>query len=262
MYFYKMGLDGKRLPQGSTQEAFMKTKYALACGLALGVVCMAGCGGGSGRLNQSSVSVSGIGTVTAEPDMIQMNVALSHSAQTTKAAQEEVSRRVKQTLQVLKDANIPDKNIQTASLSFSPEYDYAGRRILVGQRAEQRIAFSMDDISDDKVSGVIDQLILINGIELNQINFSVKDPTEYFAKSRELAFQKAMEKATQYAELSKLKVRKVLNISEDGPRQIMPLMNNMRMMDAAAGAKEMSSTALPIGELEVTTTISVMFLMD
>jgi uncharacterized protein YggE len=232
--------------------------------LILPVIFLSGCDTNK-QQNQSTISVYGVGTVLVQPDMIQMSITLSHVAQTTKAAQEEVSKMVKQALKILKDANIEDKNISTASLTFHSEYEYTTRRILIGQKAEQRITFSIDDINsgNEKVSGIIDQLIRINGIELNYINFSVKNTTEYFIRSRELAFQKASEKANQYAELSKLKIIKVLGISEEGTPQISPLSNRLLnqsiLVDAAVPDV---STVLPMGELEITTRISVSFLLD
>jgi uncharacterized protein YggE len=113
-------------------------------------------------------------------------------------------------------------------LRFNSEYEYTNRRVLIGQKAEQRISFSIDDINndDERVSRIIDQLIKINGIELDKINFSVKNNTEYFVKSRELAYQKAVDKANQYDELSKLKIIKVLNISEEANQAISPINNN------------------------------------
>jgi uncharacterized protein YggE len=228
--------------------------------LILTVVFLSGC---DKKQNQSTISVLGAGTVLVQPDMVQMSISLSKVAPTTKAAQEEVSKMVRQALKVLKDADIEDKNINTASLTFHSEYEYTNRRILVGQRAEQRITFSIEDISnDEKISGIIDQLIQINGIELNYINFSVKDTTEYFIRSRELAFQKAEEKAKQYAELSKLKMVKVLSISEEGTQQIMPMntmMNNMRASFDEVKLAGGSSTVVPMGELEITTRVFVVF---
>jgi len=73
--------------------------------------------------NQSTIVVSGIGTVAAQPDMIQMSITLSKVAQTTKMAQEEISKMVRQVMKILKEANIEDKNINTASLRFNSEYD-------------------------------------------------------------------------------------------------------------------------------------------
>ena len=244
----------------------MKTKHFWVYFLILITLVVSGCTGKTE--NQSTISVFGTGTVLVQPDIIQMNISLSNVAQTTRAAQEEVSKMVRQTLSILKNADIEDKNISTASLSFNSEYDYSiGKRILIGQKAEQRITFSIENINNDneKVSRVIDQLIQINGIELNRLNFSVKNNTEYFVKSRELAFQKAVEKAEQYAELSGLKIKKVLSISEEGNQQISPINNrltNQQALFAMDDAEYYSgSTIVPTGELEITTRILALFQM-
>ena len=213
---------------------------------------------------QSVISVNGTGTVMAQPDMLQMIISLSETAPTTWQAQTEVNNKVKAALQILKDAEIEDKNISTASLNFSPEYDWAQGRVLLGQKAEQTISFLINNIKSDdgKISKIIDRLIQINGIELRHIAFSVKDSADLYVRSRELAYQKAREKALQYAELSGLKIIKTLTISEEGSQQIFPrnvMRNQMNMSfstDAAAGS---ASSVVPSGELEITTTIFVSF---
>jgi uncharacterized protein YggE len=181
-------------------------------------------------------------------------------------AQEEVSNMVRQTMSILKEANIEDKNINTASLTFNSEYEYhPNGRTLVGQKAQQSITFSIEDIiaNNEKVSGIIDRLIQINGIELNQISYSVKNTTEYYVRSRELAYKKAVEKANQYAELSNLRIIKVLSITDQGNQQVLPMSNrsNQPMFDAEMAAGSDASTILPIGELEITTNILVVFLL-
>lgn len=229
-------------------------------------LALTACGGSEWHRSQSTVSVVGTGTVMAQPDMVQMNIALSHTAKTTGEAQQEVNKMVAQSLEVLKDFGIEKKNISTASLTFSPQFEFVnGRRNLIGQSARQTITFSVDDIqtNGERVSQIIDRLVRINGIELNQMNFGVKDNTDHFVQSRELAFQKAAEKARQFADLSGLKVGRVLSILEEGSPQIMPMNNMLRaqsavLMDAAGG----SPTILPSGEQEITTRISVVFLLE
>ena len=214
---------------------------------------------------QSVITVYGTGTVMAQPDMVQMIISLSETAPTTWKAQTEVNAKVKEALLILKEAEIEDKNISTASLLFSPEYDWGQGRILLGQKAEQTINFFINDIKNDdgKISKIIDKLIQINGIELRHIAFNVKESAELYVRSRELAYQKALDKAVQYAELSGLKIVKTLTISEDGNLQIFPsnVMRNQGnaflSMDAAAGS---SVSVVPSGELEITTTILVSFL--
>ena len=241
----------------------MKTIYILVFALLSVVVFVSGCNKETGQ--QSTISVFGTGTVSVQPDIIQMSITLSNVAQTTKEAQEEVSKMVKQALSILKEAKIEDKNINTASLNFSSEYEYTNKRTLVGQRAQQTITFSIENITNDaeKSSWIIDQLIQINGIELNQVNYSVKNTTEYYVKLRELAYQKAVEKANQYAELSNLKLIKVLSISDQGTQQVSPTSNRFsrQLADDIVMAGGDGSTVLPIGELEITTSILVLFLL-
>jgi len=230
------------------------------------VVFMFGCEKNNQK-KQSTISVYGIGTVLAQPDIIQMGITLSNVNKTNKAAQDEVNKMVRQALAVLKNAGIEDKNIMTASLTFRSEYEYTNRRILVGQRAEQSIIFSVDNIDNDseRVSEIIDKLIQINGIELNQINFSVKNTTEYYVKSRELAYQKAVEKANQYAALSNLKIVKVSSISEEANQQVSPISNRMmnnKLAYEAATSDAGASTIVPMGELEITTRIFIEFLLE
>ncbi|MDR0320628.1 MAG: SIMPL domain-containing protein [Treponema sp.] len=241
----------------------MKVKHLGVCFLLLTALFITGCG----RQNQSTISVFGTGTILVQPDLIQMYITLSNVARTTKIAQEEVSRMVRQALAVLKEADIEDKNISTTSLTFNSEYEYRNNgRVLLGQKAEQRITFSIDEINNDseKVSRIIDQLIQINGIALNQIKFSVRNNTEYFIKSRDLAFQKAVEKAEQYAELSKLRIVKVLSVSEEGNQQISSMNNRLasqQLYEAAMEDSVAGSTVVPTGELEITTRILVVFLL-
>ena len=228
------------------------------------IMLISGCNGN--LQNQSTISVFGTGTVLAQPDMIQMTITLSNVAQSTRTAQEAVNRMVRQALEILKNNGIEDKNISTTSLTFRSEYEYTTRRILVGQRAEQILTFSIDNINNDteneKVSRIIDQLIQINGIEMNQINFGVKNNTEYFVRSRELAFQKAMEKASQYAKLSNLKIKKVLSISEEVYQQNTPMNRFTNQLVFAEAARDVGSTIVPTGELEITTNIKVVFVLE
>jgi uncharacterized protein YggE len=243
----------------------MKIKHFCVYFQILFILLILGCN--NNQQNQSTISVFGTGTVFVQPDVIQMSIRLSNVAETTRIAQESVSRMVRQALTILDEAGIEDNNISTASLTFRSEYEWTNRRILVGQRAEQELTFSVDNINNNNensnVSRIIDQLIQINGIELNQINFGVKDSAEYFIRSRELAFQKAVEKANQYAELSGLKIIRVLSISEGVNQQISPISNRLtnQLQDTSA-SREASSTILPTGELEITTNISVIFVLE
>lgn len=249
----------------------MKTKHLLAYGLtaAAAVTILSGCAHHTMRGGQTStVTVSGVGTVSVVPDMVNMNISMNKTDRTTTLAQSAVNAMSGRALAILKESGIEDKDIRTASLRFNPEYEWSnGRSILTGQRAEQSINVAVRGIGQDakKLARIIDRLAEIDGIVLNNIDFGIADNAGNFVDSRKLAFEKALQKAQLYAELSGLKVGRVLSLTEDGATEPTPLYRggaiNQTKMEASfdAGA---ASTMLPSGQMDVTSRISVTFLLE
>lgn len=244
----------------------MKAKILSACCLAAAVVVLSGCVQPSVQQEPSTVTVSGVGTVSVAPDMVRMTVSMSRVERTTRLAQEAVGRMAGQVLAILGEAAIEDKDIQTASLRFNPEYEWrSNRSVLIGQRAEQSIDFAVRRIGEDaeKVARLIDRLSEIDGIVMNQIDFGVADNTEHFVRSRELAFEKAMQKAEQYASLSGLRVGRMLSLSEDGANPAAPLYRSAAVNQfKVEAAMDAASTVLPSGQMEITTRISAVFVLE
>jgi len=218
------------------------------------------------RTFDSNITVSGTGTIYAQPDNAQLTISLYHVARTTKLAQDEVSKKARRVMDILKKNNIEDKNISTASLSFRSEYDYRNvGRVFLGQRAEQRLTISVEGIKEDAdlLSRIIDEVSEINGIDLENIYFNVKNNTEFFARSRELAFQKAMDKAKQYANLAGLEIVKVTNIAEEGNQYYSPFayagtMNRaMATNEALLSKSDAGMSVLPSGEFEITSRVMI-----
>ena len=212
------------------------------------------------KKSEVTVSVNGIGAVTAEPDMAEIFVSLTFVAPTTRQAQEEVNRMSASLLEIFKKTGIEDRNIRTASLSFRPEYEYGNNRVtLAGQRVEQTIAVTIHEINaaPGRLSGILDEITSIDRVILQQIEFGIKDRSSLFSQSRELAYKKALEKATQYASLAGFKTVKPVSILEFDNNDFVPLAQN-RFADSLART---AATNLPTGELEVTSQVTVVFVL-
>ena len=210
--------------------------------------------------SKTIVSVNGIGSVTAEPDMAEIFVSLTFVAPTTRLAQEEVNKMSAGLLEIFKKAGIEERNIRTASLSFRPEYEYDNNRVtLAGQRVEQSMAVAIHEINaaPGRLSGILDEITSIDRVVLQRIEFGIKDRSSLFSQSRELAYKKALEKATQYASLAGLKIVKPISISEFDNNDFVPLVQN-RLAD---GLARTAATNLPTGELEVASQITVVFVL-
>ena len=252
----------------------MKKSIAKLCVALLAIAAapvLLGCGTMGRRVPPSTVAVSGFGVVRAQPDTVRMDILLRYTAATTRRAQEEVNGMVRQAMEILQDAGVEDRNIATMMLRFSPEYDWGqqGRRFL-GQRAEQAISFTIDDIdsggrASGNVSDIIDRLIGINGIELQGMHFSVRNTAELHSRARELAYRDALEKARQYAGLSGQRIVRAITVAEEGgvmavPRQTRAAGQVMFAADAMPVAAE-AATMLPAGEVEIFARILVEFLV-
>ena len=214
--------------------------------------------------DHSTVLVSGIGIILVQPDMVQMNINTSYTAQTMQQAKREVDTKMQQIMNILKSDNIEDKDIKTVSLGYDREIEYInGRNVLIGQRAHQAIVITINDIinNPNRLPELLDKLTAIDRVVITNIIFDTKDKTELFSQSRELAYQKALDKANQYAELTGHKIVKALRVSEERNRDILraPAYSNVAYDTAGYST---GASAVPTGEQEVITEIIVTFLME
>jgi uncharacterized protein YggE len=108
---------------------------------------------------------------------------------------------------------------------------------------------------------LLDKITVIDRVVIRDIRFDTENKTELFKQSRELAYQKAFDKASQYADLSGLKIVKALTISEERSRDIL---FGAYQSNVAYRAAELSvpAASVPTGEQEVTSEIAVTFLLE
>jgi uncharacterized protein YggE len=206
--------------------------------------------------NQSTVTVSGIGTIFFQPDMVRMTIGFSHTAQTTKEAKEEVAKTIRQMLDILKEEGVEEKNIKTVSIYYEEATEHTDRgRIHLGQRAQQSIMVEINDIekNPNRFPVLLDRLAAFDGVRIWNSKFDIKNKTELYKQSREFAYQDALDKASQYAHLSGRKIVKVLSIRE----------NEYSVQSAALLSNdEYESFSVPRGEQKVASTIMVTFLLE
>ena len=211
---------------------------------------------------QNSISVSGEGKITAVPDIVRINAGVSEMADTTKEAQDKANEKLTKIIDILKEHDVPERNIQTSNLSFRPEYDWKGDdgRKLIGQRVSQTLTIKIPGIDKDaeRVTNILDALGVINGLEMNSVNFDIEDKKDFFSQAREQAFEKALQKAEELAEFGDVTLGKPITISE-GTVQYRPMAyQNFAMKEMAMDAG-MGGSSLPAGELDVTASVNVIF---
>ncbi len=230
-----------------------KTNTKLLISAILSFLLFASCAHQPG--GDMGITVTGSGAVSAAPDMARITLSLSELEDTTAAAQEKVSGMTARTLKILGDHRIADEDIQTRTLTFSPEYDWTDQgRKLLGQRARQTLVVAVKEIQESpaRLSELLDQLAEIDGIELQNIEFDLIEKDELAARARSLAFEKAAAKAAQYADLAGRPLGEVLRIQESSSPAAFPANARLMLAEAAPGA-------VPAGEMEISVQVTLLY---
>ncbi len=214
----------------------------------------------NGRVSDT-ISVSGDGKVTARPDMVELTVSISSLANTSQQSLDKTNQKVSQITQVLKDNNLPDTDYQTTGLNIYTEYDYSSEyRRIIGQRSTQSLDIKIKKIDNKatKAAKIIDELSAIDNIQINNITFNIDDKTELFTQARELAFNKAKQKASELAKLAGVKLGKPVSIS-DSTTEAYPIRYSntaqLKMADSAVGG----GTEISTGEMSVSSNIQILW---
>lgn len=213
----------------------------------------------------SSITVSGIGTVFSAPDVAGITIECAHTAPTTTEAKKGVEANIAKIQQILHQQNIDKKDIRTISLNYRVEYNYNnGNRIKIGQRAEQTVLITVKNLinAPERLSMILDKIATNDQIEVQNIYFDIENKEEFFKKSRELAYQKALNKAQEYAQLSGRKLGKTLTISENISQNIAQprLLKSSLISDSNSFSS--AESLIPTGEQGITSEVVVVFSLE
>lgn len=165
-----------------------------------------------------TVSVSGSGTVSAPPDEVVLRLGVETMADTARQAVSENSQQMAAVIDALREAGIPDENIQTQRVRLNAQYDTMReterppRRELVGYAASNIVEARTADL--DGVGRLLDEAVEAGANRIEGLRFQLSDPGELLERAREAAWHDAEQKADQLASLAGLELREVLTIDE------------------------------------------------
>jgi len=228
------------------KEKDMKT---LACfGLALALSLAPPAFGADLR----TISMAGHGEVRAAPDMAQITAGVTTNAVTAAQALAANSARMKTVFAALQKLGIPDKNIQTANFSVSPQYASGNNEAprLTGYQVNNEVMVRLEDVS--RLGGALDALIGAGANQMNGISFDIAAPAPLLDKARAGAIADARARAETYARAAGVTLGAILSISEGGGAELpRPL---YRVMAYAA-----APTPVAAGQQSVTADVSVVW---
>ncbi len=162
------------------------------------------------------VTVVGAGQVQGAPDTLTANVSVEFTAPDVTTAMNQTSERQQAVINALVNAGIDRKDIRTTQVTLQPQFAPDNTSSITGYRATNSI-----DVKIRKLDSASNMLALIvstggDATRINSVNYSIDDSSALVKDARARAFQDAKDRAQQYAQLSRLKLGKVISISESG----------------------------------------------
>jgi len=167
----------------------------------------------------TGIWVSGIGEVTVTPDIAVLTLGVEAQADTVDQAQGEASSAMNAVVSELDSRGVADKDIQTLYFRIYPVRDWAperGEEELVGYRVTNMVTVKVREVDD--TGTIIDAVARVGGdyIKIDNISFTVDDPTPYQKEAREKALADARERAEQIADTAGVRLGEPTYINESG----------------------------------------------
>jgi uncharacterized protein YggE len=217
---------------------------------------------------QSTIMVSGKGEAYAIPDIASFSFSVTEASESVESAQKMLDEKISKALDVLKQAEVAEKDIKTTGYNVYPKYEWnevrcfaypcpVGKNELVGYEVSQSITVKVREVK--KVGDLVSKIGAVNVSSISGVEFTVDNREEYVAKAREEAITEAKAKAKILAKQLGVRLGKIMYYSDN---------NNYPVYygEGIGGGRDMmiSSVApakaeLPQGETKITSEVSITY---
>jgi len=205
------------------------------------------------------ISVSGMGEVTGTPDTVEVDLGVSVLAATVDEATSLAAERAEALIAALTSNGVAQDDITTTDYSIYPEYDYStNAQRLLGYRVSNTVRAKIRDVQE--TGPVLDSVTSAAGdeVRISGLRFSIEDNADLITAAREAAWNDAMAKATQLAELSGQTLGAATSISETVSNPPTPI--PYAVEDSGGGERAM--TPIEPGTSAVTINLQVEFAFE
>lgn len=204
-------------------------------------------------------SVSGSAVVYAKADIANISVGLKTEVKKTAAeATLENSKTMNKILEAVRDLEIEDKDIKTTNYNLRPVYNWTESRgqELKGYEVSQNVTLKIRNL--ESIGAIIERTTELGANQVGDINFTIDDEFELKNEAREMAIEKAKEKAGLIASQAGLKLGKLKGVSETSYSPIIPTYSNaMKEMafDLVAGG----APSIEVGQNEIRAEVTLIY---
>ncbi len=214
--------------------------------------------------NQDRFSVTGSGTVYAKADIANLTVGFTTGIKTTAAeATQENTKKMNRVISAIKDLGVEEKDIKTTDYRLNPIYDWTDKtgRTLKGYEVSQNVTLKIRDL--DKIGDIIAKTTEQGANQIGNVSFTIDDEYELKNQARELAIEKAKEKAEKIAIEAGIKLGRVKNVYENF-NSAMPMMDysNAKLESSIGfglGGEVMAGPSIETGQNEIKVEVTLIY---
>ncbi|MBA4762545.1 SIMPL domain-containing protein [Sphingomonas sp.] len=196
------------------------------------------------------------GRVNRVPDIAVIRAGVVSQGATAAEALSANARQMASVLTALKAAGIADRDIQTATISLSPQYRYAENQppVITGYQASNSVSVKFRDIA--RSGTILDTLVKQGANQIDGPSLTIDAIDTAMDEARVDAVKRARTRAALYASALGMRIDRILMVSE-GSEGGAP--GPVPQMMVRAEAKD--STQIAPGEQQVSATVRIRFLL-
>ncbi|MGA9852923.1 MAG: SIMPL domain-containing protein [Gammaproteobacteria bacterium] len=200
------------------------------------------------------VQVSGHGTLTVVPDMARVAVTVGKTGKDLVSARAEVERRAAQVIEAAKRLGIPERDINAASISVWPEYQWQNNtQMYMGQHVNRHIEITLRDMG--RYADLMSALVKAGVTNIGSTTLDRSDMPQLRRQALAKAVEDAHTHAAALAAAAEVSLGAVYSITENtGFARPQPVMMAAKLAPASAAEYEP-------GTIEVTADVSIVYLL-
>ncbi len=210
---------------------------------------------------QDRFSVNGSGIVYAKADIANITVGLKtgikkSAAEATADSTEKMNRIIKS----LNDLSIEEKDIKTSDYILNPVYNWFDGKgqVLQGYEVTQNVSVKVRDLA--KIGDVIAKTTEQGANQIGNVSFTIDDEYELKNEARELAIQKAKEKARLIAEQTGMKLGEVKSVYENADiSSPIPMYANAKMDLEVSNQAALAIPSIQTGQNEIKVEVTLVY---
>ncbi len=202
------------------------------------------------------LAITGVGKVSIVPDQVVISFGVENRADDAATAKKLNDASIAKVIAFVKSMKIAEKDYQTQRVNLYKNRDYESKTDYY--QATQTMVITLKDLK--KYEELMIGLMNAGINQIQGVDFRSSKIEDYQTEVRTKAVADARKKADDYAKALGQTIGKAIFVSDQNS-SVSPMPRNMMLKGYAADAGAMEET-LAIGEIEITSTVSIRYILN